>query len=98
MPIKPLVLHLHVSRTPPGMVTPHHLTGQLILVPDYSFGEEIFLNMQPEPPLVHLEAIPSYPITSYAEEEADPHLTTTFFQVVVEGNKVSPEPPLLQTL
>ena len=30
-------------------------------------------------------------------EEADPQLTTTSLQVVIESNKVSPEPPLLQT-
>ena len=29
-------------------------------------------------------------------EEADSHLSTTYFQVVIESNKVSPEPPLLQ--
>jgi len=33
----------------------------------------------------------------YLGEEADPHLTTTSFQVVGEYDKVSPEPPLLQT-
>ncbi|KAK4825477.1 LOW QUALITY PROTEIN: hypothetical protein QYF61_027632 [Mycteria americana] len=30
-------------------------------------------------------------------EETDPHLSTTSFQVVVETNKVSPQPPFLQT-
>jgi len=30
-------------------------------------------------------------------EEADPHLTTASFQGVVEKDKVSPEPLLLQT-
>jgi len=29
-------------------------------------------------------------------EEADPQLTTPSLQVVIESNKVSPEPPLLQ--
>ena len=37
------------------------------------------------------------PITSYTREEADPQLTTTSLQAVIESNKVSPEPPLLQT-
>ena len=46
---------------------------------------------------MQLEAIPSSPITSYTREEADPQLTTTSLQVVIESNKVSPEPPLLQT-
>ena len=51
---------------------------------DHSFGE-MFSNVQPEPSLVHLEAIPSSPITSYIREEADPQLTTTSLQVVIES-------------
>ena len=47
--------------------------------------------------MAQLEAIPSSPITSYMGEEADPQLTTTSLQVVTESNKVSSEPPLLQT-
>ena len=53
--------------------------------------------MQPECLLVQFEAITSHPIASYLEEEADPHLATTSFQVTVGSDKVSPEPPLLQT-
>ena len=53
-------------------------------MPNYSLGEEIFPNIKPEPPVVQLAAIPSHPIASYPEEEADPHLTTTSFQGVVE--------------
>ena len=52
---------------------------------------------QPKPPLAQPEAIPSSPITSYLREEADPQLPTTFFQVTVESNKVSPETSLPQT-
>ena len=63
---------------------------------DYSFGEEIFPNIQPEPPLTQLEATPSGPIASYTGEESDPHLTTTSFQEAVESSKVSPK-PFLQT-
>ena len=63
----------------------------------HSFREAVFPNIQPEPPLEHLEAIPSCPMTIYTREEADPQLTTTSLQVVIESNKVSPEPPLLQT-
>ena len=33
----------------------------------------------------------------YLGEEADPHHTTTSFQVIVERDKVSPEHPLLWT-
>ena len=36
-------------------------------------------------------------ITGYAGEEADSHLNTASHQAVVEGDKISPEPPLLQT-
>jgi len=45
---------------------------------------------------VQLEAILSSPLASYMEE-ADPCLTITSLQVVVESNKVSPQTPLLQT-
>ena len=45
---------------------------------------------------MQLEAIPSSPITSHTREEADPQLTTSL-QVITESNKVSSEPPLLQT-
>jgi len=45
---------------------------------------------------MQLETIPSSLIASYVEE-VDSHLTTTSLQVVVESNKVSSEPPLMQT-
>ena len=73
----------------------HHLSGQPIPVPDHPFTEVVFPNVQSEPSLAQLEAIPSSPITSHTREEADPQLTTTSLQVVLESNKVSPEPPLL---
>jgi len=41
------------------------------------------------------EAIPSSPIASYVGEKADLHLLTASLQVVVESDKVTPEPPLL---
>ncbi|KAK4821599.1 LOW QUALITY PROTEIN: hypothetical protein QYF61_025176 [Mycteria americana] len=41
-------------------------------------------------------AISSCPMACYLGEETDPHLATTSFQVVVESNKVSPQPPFLQ--
>ena len=63
----------------------------------HSFRAEMFLNIQPELPLVQHEAITSFPFASYLEEEANPHLTTTFFQAAVGSDEVSPEPPLLQT-
>ena len=59
--------------------------------------KKFFPNIQPKPLLVQLETISSRPIASYAGEEADPHLTTASIQVVVESDKVSPEPSLFQT-
>uniref|UniRef100_A0A8C9LFA0 Receptor ligand binding region domain-containing protein n=1 Tax=Pavo cristatus TaxID=9049 RepID=A0A8C9LFA0_PAVCR len=56
--------------------------------------EEIFPNIQPESPPVKVGAISSSPVACYMGEEADPHLTTTSFEVVVESDKVSSEPPL----
>ena len=73
----------------------HHLPGQPIPMPDHSFREEIFPNIQPEPPLAQLQAIPFRSISTYAGEEADSHFTS--FQRVLESNKVSPEPPRLRT-
>jgi len=64
---------------------------------DPSFSKEIFPNIHSEPPLMQLEAIASHPIVSYLGEETNTCLTTTSFQVVVESNKVPPQPPLLQT-
>ena len=46
---------------------------------------------------MQLEAIASCPIISYLGEETNTHLTATSFQVVVESDKVSPQPSLLQT-
>ena len=46
---------------------------------------------------MQFEAIASRPIASYSGEETNTCLTTASFQVVVESNKVPPQPPLLQT-
>jgi len=64
---------------------------------DRSFSKEIYLNIQSKPPLIQLEVISSRPVTSYLGEETNTHLTTTSFQVVVESDKVSPQPSLFQT-
>ncbi|KAK4824161.1 hypothetical protein QYF61_011288 [Mycteria americana] len=63
---------------------------------DNPFSEVKFPNIQSKPPLALLEAISSHPITCYLGEETDPHLSTTSFQVVVESDKVSSQPPFLQ--
>ncbi|KAK4827827.1 hypothetical protein QYF61_021911 [Mycteria americana] len=77
---------------------PHLSTTSFQPVPmlDNPFSEVEFPNIQSKPPLVQLEAISSCPITCYLGEETDPHLSTTSFQVVVESDKVSPQPPFLQ--
>ncbi|KAK4810721.1 hypothetical protein QYF61_007695 [Mycteria americana] len=74
----------------------NHFPGQPVPMLDNPFSEEKFPNIQSQPPLVQLEAISSCPITCYLGEETNTHLATTSFQVVVESNKVSPEPSLLQ--
>jgi len=66
-------------------------------MPGHSFREEIFPNILSKPSLTQLEAISSRPIAGYLGEETNPRLTTASFQAVVEGNKASPQPPLLQT-
>ncbi|KAK4827707.1 LOW QUALITY PROTEIN: hypothetical protein QYF61_020985 [Mycteria americana] len=48
---------------------------------DNPYGEEIFPNIQPKPPLVQLEAISSHPITCYLGEETDPHLSKPHFRL-----------------
>ncbi|KAK4825624.1 LOW QUALITY PROTEIN: hypothetical protein QYF61_001304 [Mycteria americana] len=63
---------------------------------DNSFSENFFPNTQSKPPLAQLEAISSHPMACSLGEETDPHLATTSFQVVVESDKVSPQPPFLQ--
>jgi len=69
------------------------LPGQPGPMPDYSFSKEIFPNVQSEPPLMQPEAIALRPIASYLGKETNPRLTTTFFQVAVESDKVSPQLP-----
>ena len=46
---------------------------------------------------MQLQAISAYPISNNLGEETNTHIPTTSFQVVVESDKVSPHPPLLQT-
>ncbi|KAK4806165.1 hypothetical protein QYF61_001088 [Mycteria americana] len=74
----------------------NHFPGQPVPMLDNPLGEEKFPNIQSKPPLAQLEAISSCPITCYLGEETDPHLSTTSFQVVVESDEVSPQPPFLQ--
>lgn len=59
------------------------------------FGEEIPPDVQPAPPLLQLEAISSLPVSSCLGEKASLDLAAPSFQVIVESDKVTPEPPLL---
>ena len=70
----------------------HHLPGQPVPMPHHSFWEEIFPHIQLEPPG---HSLSSY--HCYLGEETDPYLTTMLLQAAVESDKVSLEPPLLQT-
>lgn len=63
---------------------------------DNSFSEKKFPYIQSKPRLAQLGTISSCPITYYLWEENDPHLATISFQMVVESNKVLPEPFFLQ--
>ena len=56
----------------------------------------MFPNIQPEPFLVQLEAIPSSPIISYMGEEVDSYFNYLKGGCNVDSSKVSPELPLLQ--
>ncbi|KAK4813748.1 LOW QUALITY PROTEIN: hypothetical protein QYF61_023684 [Mycteria americana] len=75
---------------------PAHPPYQPVPMFDNPFSKEIFPNIQSKPLLTQLEAISSHPITSYLGEETDPHLSTPSFQVAVESDEVSPQPPFLQ--
>ncbi|KAJ7422583.1 hypothetical protein WISP_37280 [Willisornis vidua] len=59
--------------------------------------EEIPPDVQSEPLLAQLKAISSCPGADHLGEEPDPPLATTSSQVVVESEKVIPEPPFVQT-
>lgn len=54
---------------------------------NHSFSEQIFHNIQCEPPLVQFEAISPCFISSSLGGRGNPHLTTISLQVPVESNK-----------
>ena len=74
----------------------NHFPGQLVPACGHYFREEIFPNIQLEPPLAQTEVFLFSPITTYVGEEAKLFLTTTSFKGVAEMYNVSLE-PLLQT-
>ncbi|KAK4811096.1 hypothetical protein QYF61_016382 [Mycteria americana] len=87
-------LILHVVEAP--ICQPDLMSQEPVPMLDNPLSEVTFPNIQSKPPLAQLEAISSHPITCDLGEETDPHLSTTSFQIVVESDKVSPQPPFLQ--
>lgn len=73
----------------------YYLPGTSVPMLSPTFHEEILLDIQCELLLVHLETTFACSVT-YLEEEANSHLATPSFPVVVESDKVFPEPPFLQ--
>jgi len=71
--------------------------GEPIPVLNSPVCKEVFPDTQPKHPLAQLEAISPRPVTWHQWEETNPALTAITFQVLEEGNKVSPQPPLPQT-
>ena len=93
---RPSVPHLHGSGTPPGTVTP---PPPWVAVPlqHHSFREEMFPNIQPEPPLVQLKAITFCLIPSaHKELLADNHHVWLGELLAPHGNPGSSEPPQWQ--
>ena len=74
----------------------HHLSGSLFQCLTTLLVKKCFLISNLNPPLIQLKTISSCPFASYLGEETNTHPATTSFQVVVESNKVSTQPPLLQ--
>lgn len=63
----------------------HHLTGQSVQMLNHLFHEQIFPDVQPQPPLEKIEALSSHPVTSCLWEEADSHQGTGSGQAVVKS-------------
>lgn len=59
---------------------------------DNPFPEEMFPNIQSKPLLAKPDAISSCPVACYLGKETEPYLAAASFQVVVESDKLSPEP------
>jgi len=53
----------------------------------------MFPNIQPEPPLAQFEALTSCPVAVTQERRLTATSPQAPFQVIVESDKVSPEPP-----
>ena len=59
--------------------------------------KNFFPDIQPKLTLVQLETISLRPVTCHQREETSPALTVSTFQILEEGNKVSPQSSLPPT-
>ncbi|KAJ7401625.1 hypothetical protein BTVI_93925 [Pitangus sulphuratus] len=60
-------------------------------------GSHAGTGFPPKPFLADLKTMPSCTTAGCLGEETNPHPATTSFQVVVESDEVTPEPPLLSS-
>lgn len=94
MPSPPLTMPLsmastHFLNTSKDDDYINHFPGLIVPMFGNSFQDEFFPNSQSKPLFVQLEVDSFCLFTCDLEEEADPHLTTAFFQAIVESEKVS---------
>ena len=61
------------------------------------FSKEVFPDTQPKRTLAQLKAISPRPVTCHQRVETNPALAVSTFQILEEGKKISPQPPLPQT-
>lgn len=92
----PSARYLYGFWIPPGMVV-QLLLGQSVPGFENPIHEEDFLNIQYKSTLVKLEVISSSPVTCYPAQEINPYGATTSFQGQAESDKVSSQPPFIQS-
>ena len=66
-----------------------HLSRKHVPVLDHRLGKEVLPNVQSEPPLVQLWAIPTLPVTGYQGEELSTSLSTSPPQEAAESNEIT---------
>ena len=74
----------------------YHLPGYLFPVPHHSFWEEMFPNIQPEPPRHNLRSVPLVLLLLPGRRGRHPSHQASF-QAVAERYKIFSEPSLLQS-
>ena len=73
-----------------------YLLGEPVPVLHHPLGEEPFPNVQPNPPLAYLPAIPLGSIIGHQGEEISARPSSSPCEEAVDLNEVSPQSPLLQ--